>query len=540
MASSSPIASAFSWPGKENNPNSTIQPYGYIATAVLVIIFSLLLKVSKHDDLPLFQPTPKWFRPTFLAQMDFFKTGKDLIAKGRATLPDKPYKVLSESGEILVLPPRFANVIRNEEGLDFGAVIRRDLHGKILGFQPFGFVDDDKKIIQVVARKQLTKSLNTITEPLSLETAFAANLIFGESQEWHQLPLKDTILDLVARLSSRVFLGPDLCRNEDWLRITKEYTVLSFTAAFKLRAVPLRLRPLLHWFSADCRRARESLAEAQKLIAPVIEKRRAEKRAATAAAAARNQDSVAPVSNDAIEWAEDEAQGGAYDAAIFQLTLSFVAIHTTTDLLAQTLIYLDKEPELIGPLRAEIVEVLKAEGWKKSVLYNMKLLDSAIKETQRMKPVSMLLMRRLATKDVTLPDHNIAIRRGQTVSVDSYSSIDPNVYQHPETYDIHRFRRMREQPGGANKAQLVTTSPEHLGFGHGQHACPGRFFASNEVKVVLCHLLLKYDWKLAPGSPSDPVIVGASMNVNPKAVVMVKRRVEEFDINDLGFGDLDS
>ncbi|KAJ3940419.1 uncharacterized protein N0V96_009417 [Colletotrichum fioriniae] len=527
MASSSPVASAFSWLGKDNSPNSTIQPYGYIATAFLVVVFSILLTVSKHDDLPLLQPPPKWFRPTFLAQIEFFKIGKELIAKGRATLSGKPYKVLTESGEILVLPTRFANVIRNEEGLSFGAIIMRDLHGKIPGFQPFGFVDDDKKILQVVARKQLTKSLNTITEPLSLETAFAANLVLGESQ--------DTILDLVARLSSRVFLGPELCRNEDWLRITKDYTVISVNAAVKLRAVPIHLRPLLHWFSADCRRTRESLAEAQHLIAPVIEKRRAEKRAA---AAAGGQATTAP--NDAIEWAETEAQGGAYDAAIFQLTLSFVAIHTTTDLLAQTLIYLAKEPELIEPLRAEIVEVLKAEGWKKSALYNMKLLDSAIKETQRLKPIGMLLMRRLATEDVILPDDNITIRRGQAVSVDTYSSIDPAIYEHPETYDIHRFRRMREQPGGANKAQLVTTSPEHLGFGHGLHACPGRFFASNEVKVALCHLLLKYDWKLAPGSPSEPVITGASMNVNPKAMVMVKRRVDEFDIDNLGFGDLDA
>ncbi|UQC91170.1 ent-kaurene oxidase [Colletotrichum lupini] len=528
MASSSPIASAFSWLGKENSPSPTIQPYGYIATAFLVVVFSIFLKVFKHDDLPLLQPPPKWFRPTFLAQIEFFKTGKELIARGRATLRDKPYKVLAESGEIIVLPTRFANVIRNEEGLSFGAVImrvssqgREDYPGWFFKTFYLGSSWYTDIFVQFLLA-------DTITEPLSLETAFAANLIFGESQ--------DTILDLVARLSSRVFLGPELCRNEDWLRITKDYTVLSFTAAVKLRAVPFRLRPLLHWFSADCRRTRESLAEAQKLIAPVIEKRRAEKRAA----AAGGQATETPVSNDAIEWAEAEAQGGAYDAATFQLTLSFVAIHTTTDLLAQTLIYLAREPELIDPLRAEIVEVLKAEGWKKSALYNMKLLDSAIKETQRMKPVSMLLMRRLATKDVTLPDSNITIRRGDTVSVNTYSSIDPTVHEHPETYDIHRFRRMREQPGGANKAQLVTTSPEHLGFGHGLHACPGRFFASNEVKVALCHLLLKYDWKLAPGSPSEPVITGASMNVNPKAVVMVKRRVEEFDIDNLGFGDLEA
>lgn len=26
---------------------------------------------------------------------------------------------------------------------------------------------------------------------------------------------------------------------------------------------------------------------------------------------------------------------------------------------------------------------------------------------------------------------------------------------------------------------------------HGQRSCPGRFFATNEIKYALCHLLLK-------------------------------------------------
>jgi len=39
----------------------------------------------------------------------------------------------------------------------------------------------------------------------------------------------------------------------------------------------------------------------------------------------------------------------------------------------------------------------------------------------------------------------------------------------------------------------------YIGFGHGMHACPGRFFAGNELKVALAHLLLKYDWKMPEG-----------------------------------------
>lgn len=32
-----------------------------------------------------------------------------------------------------------------------------------------------------------------------------------------------------------------------------------------------------------------------------------------------------------------------------------------------------------------------------------------------------------------------------------------------------------------------------LGFGHGRHACPGRFFASQEMKLMLAHIVMTYD-----------------------------------------------
>lgn len=74
--------------------------------------------------------------------------------------------------------------------------------------------------------------------------------------------------------------------------------------------------------------------------------------------------------------------------------------------------------------------------------------------------------------------------------------------------------------GKENKHQFVTTSPDSLNFGHGNRAvsgpfsfsckvgfmgphvliglgqCPGRFFASNEIKVVLIELLKSWDFRL--------------------------------------------
>lgn len=46
----------------------------------------------------------------------------------------------------------------------------------------------------------------------------------------------------------------------------------------------------------------------------------------------------------------------------------------------------------------------------------------------------------------------------------------------------------------------MTTTADFPAFGYGHHACPGRFFAAHEVKLVMCHLLLKYDWRLAGGA----------------------------------------
>ncbi|KAL5947034.1 hypothetical protein ACKVV1_000107 [Pyricularia oryzae] len=65
-------------------------------------------------------------------------------------------------------------------------------------------------------------------------------------------------------------------------------------------------------------------------------------------------------------------------------------------------------------------------------------------------------------------------------------------YDHPERYDPYRYIKMREEsPSHENRTHLVNVSDEHFGFGHGYHAFPGRFFAANEIKIALAHMLLK-------------------------------------------------
>lgn len=78
---------------------------------------------------------------------------------------------------------------------------------------------------------------------------------------------------------------------------------------------------------------------------------------------------------------------------------------------------------------------------------------------------------------------------------------DPELYANPDQWDGYRFLKMREDPAKQNSALLVSTRPDFLAFGHGQHACPGRFFASNEAKVAVLSFIMKYNFELVDDAP---------------------------------------
>lgn len=199
-------------------------------------------------------------------------------------------------------------------------------------------------------------------------------------REWHDINLKQFVRKLVARLSSRVFLGEQICRNPEWLKIAIDYTVEGFAAADELRLWPACLRPIVLWFLPSCRRLRAQVAKSRNIINPVLEKRRKENSESRAEGRSEFKHT------DAIDWFEQISNGRYYDPVAAQLNLSLAAIHTTSELVTQVIYDLITNPDVIKPLREEIDNVLADGGWKKSSLYNMKLLDSVLKETQRLQP----------------------------------------------------------------------------------------------------------------------------------------------------------
>lgn len=198
--------------------------------------------------------------------------------------------------------------------------------------------------------------------------------------DWNELTLKPFVLQLVARLSARVFVGPELCRNPEWLEVSKNYAVDTFMAARALRRYPFFLRRLVHWFIPECQRIRRDLREVRRILKPIIEQRLERNRQAEARG-----ENVSKI-EDTIGWLHDgyREQGLKPDLATSQLGLAMAAIHTTTELLTGCLLDLFAAREILDDVRDEMETVLDGQSWNKTTLYQLKLLDSVLKESQRL------------------------------------------------------------------------------------------------------------------------------------------------------------
>lgn len=141
---------------------------------------------------------------------------------------------------------------------------------------------------------------------------------------------------------------------------------------------------------------------------------------------------------------------------------------------------------------------------------------------------------RIALADVKLND-GLVIKKGTSLRMDGRKvMLNEEFYPQPLRWDPYHFMRMRETPGEESKAHLISVTPQNCGFGHGIHACPGRFFAANELKIALSHILLKYDWKLPEGQGDLRAFSLGSMNVLPHGLkFLVRRRQEELDMDSL-------
>ncbi|KAK2006288.1 cytochrome P450 [Colletotrichum eremochloae] len=474
---------------------------------------------SSVTNLPIVDQGKWWDLFNLKPIFEFYLDGRGALNRSLEKSDGKPFRIVGPGRILTVLPPDYADEIRNDKRLDFSRVVAQFISHEIPGFEGFASGLKDLPVVLDMCKYKLTRDLASVLEPLPHECDLAIEDILSipYGHDWQSIAIKEKLNLLVARISARVFLGEELCRNPAWLNIAVSHIRTGFMAALSLRMFPAFARPFVHWFLPPCRELRFQVRKARELIRPIIERRRSEK----AAPIARGE---APMEyNDGIEWSDAYANGRVFDRVDLQLGLSIAAVHNTTDLLSQVVYDLAGDPGMLERLREEAVQVIGTMGWSKTSLYNLKLHDSVIKESQRIKPILTIAMPREVTSDLTL-SNGILLPRGTVIGVSAQNHWDKNLYPEPQRFIGDRFLKMRQIQGKENAAQLVTTSPEHLGFGHGNHGCPGRFLAAAEIKIILAQLVLSYEWRVIKGKEPRIKVLGVNLDSDPTAKIEIRRR----------------
>lgn len=111
-------------------------PYAFTVLLFLVVVLSIHHSTSRGRDnsheLPLLNPKHLWEFSSKRAKLEYHMNSTAMIFDGMKKYAGKPFRLLSlEYGEVVVLPPRYANEIKNDRRFNFGL-----LETKVCFFPP--------------------------------------------------------------------------------------------------------------------------------------------------------------------------------------------------------------------------------------------------------------------------------------------------------------------------------------------------------------------------------------------------------------------
>ncbi|KAB2111595.1 hypothetical protein AG0111_0g813 [Alternaria gaisen] len=393
-----------------------------------------------------------------------------------------------------------------------------------------------------VIHKNLVRNLNAILPELEEEVPHAISEVYGTNTDsWKKLDVMDSFMKMIPVLTNRMLLGGSLCRERKFLDAVLGFTVDCIRTQSLMQLFPKALHPVIGTLLSLTTKYHYWLSS--RFTLPMIKQRISD---------IEKKDAGDPEyknwkePNDFINWSYRTAQAeGRRDEMqpdrIAQriMPINFASIHTTSLTAYETMVnIMSAGPEVVKQLREEAHRILQEEGgWTKQGLSRMHRIDSAIRESQRVAPIALTFVHRkvVAKEGVTTPE-GVHVKYGTLLSCPwTPLAGDTDIHEKPEEFDAFRYSRPREEYEAMDAEErkkidalklkqtgLVTTGVHHLPFGHGRHACPGRFFVSHELKMIFADLLLNYDIKPLAEKPKKIWVI--RFQVPMPATIEVRRR----------------
>jgi ent-kaurene oxidase len=456
-----------------------------------------------------------------------------LVEEAYQKFPGKVFQVHAPDGPQVFIPH---NMIEEIKAFPDSTISILDGVRELFQPQHTLFPDPDNRAWVDWTKQALGKNIARYCDITKGELQRALPVQFSSCKDWQPIQVHPRLLRLVATITNRIFVGPVLCRDKQWLQTSIDYTRDVFIAIILLKLYPRWLRGLAKYTIPHMWYTWRHTKIATRVVKEALQH---------------------PEDGDAIHGVYNAlSEDGKMDYLTqgrSQLGLAMAGVHTTVRLVCQVLFDLAARPEYIPILHEEILSVL-GTGTDKYTVENftlLKKLDSVMKESMRLhgsvSKSSPLLpyqsfqyatstsrnlqkaasFRRKVLKPTTLSDGTF-LPAGIFINIPTNSlSHDPSIFPHPEKFDGLRFYNMRQRSSAdANKHQLTTVDNTATYFGAGRHACPGRAFASMEAKMILVELVKRYEFRMIEGDGTESYMqYSGLLAVNPNKKIQMRDRV---------------
>ncbi|CAI2163292.1 20710_t:CDS:2 [Funneliformis geosporum] len=184
------------------------------------------------------------------------------------------------------------------------------------------------------------------------------------------------------------------------------------------------------------------------------------------------------------------------------ISLIFAAVHTTSTSLNSILQEFVNNPQFHEELLEEQKQLFKSKEndyYTIEQISKLERLDSMVRETFRLYVGASTLPHKVLSPYYTFSSgHQVPKGRNVYIRVKEIHNDDKIHGQNSKEFNA--FRHLE------SKSPASRVEKNFLTFGFGKHACPGRFFAVNEIKIALHYLLLKYDIRKVGDEKINPLM----------------------------------
>ncbi|KAI9758072.1 MAG: hypothetical protein M4579_003203 [Chaenotheca gracillima] len=433
---------------------------------------------------------------------------------------DKPFYFPTEDGcDTVILPPSQVSWLASQPEPILSAMdAMRTLLQTDYMFDPHALLNP---VQNFTTRVLLTRRLPVMIPGMVEEMGIALDEFFGtDTENWKEIPIVDTLREVAARISNRAFVGDPLCRNQEYLN-----NLLILSGAIGMNAAALRnmnplLRPLRSWWAT--RDFRNAFKEVAKFTNPVVLQRIQDIKSREKGDLKTKE----PMDFLQAMIHQSLAQPYAKDATPNMITLritlmNFASVQNLSKAGSNTILDLVNAPAdqpVLDVLRKELESVMGGSAdLTKEHISKMEKLDSVIKESLRISHGATTGFHR----EVRAPS-GVKLWNGQWVPNGTLLGVSAISQHHDDDYysDALKWQPFRfyedshrEDPGSIapdvasvevskdvdqaeyirqKQNSLTATSDTFLTFGHGVHACPGRFYSAVALKVLIMAVLQRY------------------------------------------------